>query len=110
MTMQGMIFGAAMLGGIIHGAQTPAKAQALDPFVGQVSMFAFKFCPRGWAKADGKLLEISANDALFSLYGTIYGGDGRTTFALPKLNPGLNTDTDAPTVCVALQGTYPSRN
>ena len=43
------------------------------------------FCPRGWAEANGQLLPISSNTALFSLYGTTYGGDGRTTFALPDL-------------------------
>ena len=45
----------------------------------------FNFCPRGWALAEGQLLSISSNSALFSLFGTIYGGDGRTTFALPDL-------------------------
>ena len=56
-----------------------------EPFVGEIRMFAGNFAPRGWALADGQLLAISGNDALFSLYGTIYGGDGRTTFALPDL-------------------------
>ena len=48
-------------------------------------MFAGNFAPRGWAFCDGQLLEISQNDALFSLFGTNYGGDGRTTFGLPDL-------------------------
>jgi microcystin-dependent protein len=48
-------------------------------------MFAGNFAPRGWALCDGQLLAISQNDALFSLLGTLYGGDGRTTFALPDL-------------------------
>jgi microcystin-dependent protein len=48
-------------------------------------MFAGTFAPRGWALCDGQLLSTSQNDALFSLYGTIYGGDGRTTFGLPDL-------------------------
>ncbi|MEZ4884954.1 MAG: tail fiber protein [Chitinophagales bacterium] len=56
-----------------------------EPFVGEIRMFAGNFAPRGWAFADGQLLAVSQNDALFSLYGTIYGGDGRTTFALPDL-------------------------
>lgn len=46
-------------------------------------MFAGNFAPRGWSSCDGQLLAISQNDALFSLFGTIYGGDGRTTFGLP---------------------------
>lgn len=56
-----------------------------EPFVGEIRMFAGNFAPRGWAFADGQLLAVSSNDALFSLYGTIYGGDGRTTFGLPDL-------------------------
>ncbi len=56
-----------------------------EPFVGQIKMFAGNFAPRSWAFCDGQLLAISQNDALFSLLGTIYGGDGRTTFGLPDL-------------------------
>ena len=56
-----------------------------EPFVGEIRMFAGNFAPRGWAFCDGQLLAISQNDALFSLFGTIYGGDGRTTFALPEM-------------------------
>ena len=56
-----------------------------EPYVGEIRMFAGNFAPRGWAFCDGQLLAVSQNDALFSLYGTIYGGDGRTTFGLPDL-------------------------
>ena len=56
-----------------------------EPFVGEIRPFGFNFAPRGWAFCDGSLLPISSNTALFSLLGTIYGGDGRTTFALPDL-------------------------
>ena len=56
-----------------------------EPFVGEIRMFAGKFAPRGWAYCDGQLLAVSQNDALFSLLGTIYGGDGRTTFGIPDL-------------------------
>ena len=56
-----------------------------DPFIGQIQPFGFNFAPRGWAKCDGQLLAISSNTALFSLLGTTYGGDGRTTFGLPDL-------------------------
>ena len=62
----------------------PAQAQN-DPFVGQVEIVAFNFAPKGWATCDGQLLSIAQNTALFSLLGTQYGGDGRTTFALPDL-------------------------
>lgn len=56
-----------------------------EPFVGQVALVGFNFAPRGWSFCSGQLLPISSNSALFSLYGTFYGGDGRTTFALPDL-------------------------
>jgi microcystin-dependent protein len=56
-----------------------------EPFVGEIRMFAGNFAPRGWAFCDGQLLAVSQNDVLFSLLGTIYGGDGRTTFGLPDL-------------------------
>ena len=56
-----------------------------EPFVGEIRMFAGNFAPRGWAFCDGQLLATSQNEALFSLLGTIYGGDGRTTFGLPDL-------------------------
>ncbi|MEO0726166.1 MAG: tail fiber protein [Bacteroidota bacterium] len=54
-------------------------------FLGEVRIFAGNFAPRGWALCEGQLLAISQNTALFSILGTIYGGDGRTTFALPDL-------------------------
>jgi microcystin-dependent protein len=57
----------------------------MDPFLGQIILFAGNFAPRGWALCEGQLLPINQNQALFSLFGTIYGGDGRTTFALPDL-------------------------
>ncbi|MCO6457619.1 MAG: phage tail protein [Pirellulaceae bacterium] len=56
-----------------------------DPYVGEIRLFAGNYAPRGWAFCDGQLLAIASNDALFSLLGTTYGGDGRTTFALPDL-------------------------
>ena len=74
-----------------------------SPFIGQIQIFGFNFPPRGWALCDGQLLAISSNTALFSLLGTTFGGDGRTTFALPDLRgrsavhvgsgPGLSTIT-----------------
>jgi|TARA_Y100000815_G_scaffold222823_1_gene209563 microcystin-dependent protein len=62
----------------------PVSAQS-EPLIGQLTLFGYDWCPRNWARADGQLLAISQNTALFSLYGTTYGGDGRTTFALPDL-------------------------
>ena len=56
-----------------------------EPFIGQISMFAGNFAPGGWAFCNGQILPINQNQALFSILGTMYGGDGRTTFGLPDL-------------------------
>src|ERR1043165_2160934 len=56
-----------------------------DPFVAEVIIFPFNFAPKGWAWCNGQLLPITQNTALFSLLGTMYGGDGKSTFALPDL-------------------------
>lgn len=56
-----------------------------NPFIGQITLFAGNFAPRAWAFCDGQLLPIAQNTALFSILGTTYGGDGRTTFSLPDL-------------------------
>jgi microcystin-dependent protein len=56
-----------------------------DPFVAEIRIFPFNFPPKGWAFCNGQLLPISQNTALFSLLGTTYGGDGKSTFALPNL-------------------------
>ncbi|NQU24163.1 MAG: phage tail protein [Candidatus Nealsonbacteria bacterium] len=63
----------------------PAEDKSYEPFLGEVNLFAGNFAPRGWAYCDGQILQISQHDALFSLLGTRYGGDGRTTFGLPDL-------------------------
>jgi microcystin-dependent protein len=79
----------------------PNLTEAQDPMIGEIKMFAGNFAPRGWALCEGQLLPISQYSALFSILGTTYGGDGRTTFALPDLRgrapiqqgtgPGLST-------------------
>jgi microcystin-dependent protein len=56
-----------------------------NPFVAEIRIFGFSFAPKGWAFCDGQLLPISQNTALFSLLGTFYGGDGKSTFALPDM-------------------------
>src|ERR1700694_4037635 len=61
------------------------EARMSSPFVAEIRMFAGNFAPKGWATCDGQLLPISQNTALFSLLGTYYGGDGKSTFALPNL-------------------------
>jgi microcystin-dependent protein len=56
-----------------------------EPFLGEVRIFSFNFPPKGWTFCNGQLLPINQNQALFSLFGTTYGGDGRVNFALPNL-------------------------
>ncbi len=56
-----------------------------EPFLGEIRIFSFNFPPKGWALCDGQLLPINQNQALFSILGTTYGGDGRQTFGLPNL-------------------------
>lgn len=63
----------------------PPTMDGQDPFVAEIAIFPFNFAPRGWANCSGQLLPISQNTALFSLLGTFYGGDGKSTFALPDL-------------------------
>lgn len=57
----------------------------MDPFLGEIRIFTGNFPPKGWAFCNGQLMSISQNTALFSLLGTFYGGDGKSTFALPNL-------------------------
>jgi microcystin-dependent protein len=56
-----------------------------EPFLGELRIFSFNFAPKSWALCNGQLLPINQNQALFSLLGTMYGGNGQTTFALPNL-------------------------
>jgi microcystin-dependent protein len=74
-------------------------------------LFGGNFCPKGWAAMNGQLMPINQNQALFSILGTTYGGDGRITFALPKANP-FTTYGGAQTLmqCIALFGVFPARN
>lgn len=64
-----------------------------DPFLGEVRIFGCNFPPVGWASCDGQLMPLSQNTALFSLIGTFYGGDGRSTFALPDLRDSFAAGT-----------------
>lgn len=78
----------------------------MEPFIGMIVVLPYNFAPRGWAKCDGQIMSIQQNSALFSLLGVNFGGDGRSTFGLPKLAPlapNLN-------YYIALEGIYPSRN
>lgn len=85
----------------LTSAPSKAGCSATDPMLGSICLVGFTFCPRNYTEAAGQLLEISTNQSLYSLFGTTYGGDGRTTFGLPDLrgrvpisegtSPGLST-------------------
>ena len=78
--------GAGTIAGICAAVSpVPAQACGADVYLGTICQFGFNFAPRGFALAQGQLLPIAQYSALFSLFGTTYGGDGRTTFALPDL-------------------------
>ncbi len=78
------LLSAAMAGGMLTAVSAPALAD-VNPYLGQVTLTSITFCPRTTAEANGAILPISSNEALFSLYGCTFGGDCRTTFALPDL-------------------------
>jgi len=78
-----------------------------QPFIGETRIFAFGYAPAGWLACEGQLLPISENVELFQLIGTTYGGDGETTFALPKAT-GPDSEGTALNVCISLFGGFPS--
>lgn len=96
--MKTKLLGMLLLATLFLNTKSFAQQEGL---IGEVKLFAGNFAPRGWAFCDGQLLAIASNTALFSILGTTYGGDGRTTFALPDLRgrvaigprsgPGLST-------------------
>jgi microcystin-dependent protein len=77
----------------------------MDCYLGQVQLFAYMFVPRCWAPCNGQILQIQHHEALFSLLGTMYGGDGIHTFALPKLDPIGDVN-----YYVCVEGQYPPRS
>ena len=89
-------------------AAGPALANS-EAFLGETMIVSFPFCPKGWAVMNGQLLPINQNQALFSLLGTNYGGDGRVNFALPRPTPLVTASGLTLTQCIALQGPFPQR-
>ncbi len=86
----------------------PASAGS-EPFLGENMLFGFSFCPKGWLPADGRLMSIPQNTALFSLLGTTYGGNGKVNFKLPLAKPETTVDFVTLTSCIAVTGVFPSR-
>jgi len=101
----------ALAAALAQGGDDAAEATPPhDParYLGEIRPFGFNFCPKGWASAEGQILPIAQNTALFSLYGTTYGGDGRTTFGIPDLRGrmamGTGTGYGVPTSLGQQQG------
>jgi microcystin-dependent protein len=129
------LFATATLASALH-LSCAGLASAQEVYIGEIRLFGSNFCPLGWVAAAGQLLPINQNVALFSLYGTTYGGNGTNNFALPNLSGrapygidekhplgtayGASTggnqaasSTQSPALslnwCVAVQGMFPSR-
>lgn len=93
-------------------APLPALART-DPIIGEIMLFSARYCPENWADTDGRLLPIRGNEALYSLLGNAYGGDGRVNFALPDLRKAIPAAASDPEkqlrYCIAMYGDYPRR-
>jgi microcystin-dependent protein len=93
----------------------PTSKSIMEPntsTIGEIRLFAGNFAPAGWAICNGQLLQIQDNQALYSILGTLYGGDGRTTFGLPKIKPVDTPDGDPYNninYIICLHGMYPRR-
>ena len=83
----------------------------MDPLLGEIRLFPYTFAPAGWLPCQAQELNISDNQALFSLVGTMYGGNGTTTYALPDLRgkSPVTGQGDVVGYCICVNGVYPSR-
>lgn len=83
-----------------------------EGFIGEIRLFAGSFAPRGWAYCDGSTLAIPGNEALYSILGTQYGGDGRQNFQLPNLAPLSEADGGTTPIryIICVRGYYPTRD
>ncbi len=108
--MRKILIAAAMALGTLAAGPAFAQAQGAA-FPGQLMLVAFNYCPQGWHAADGSLLLIQQNTQLFALIGTTYGGNGTTTFGLPKvMGPPLRGGGMGMLYCIALSGPYPLKS
>lgn len=82
----------------------------MDVYLGIIQLFAFNYPPIGWALCNGQMLSVNENQALFTLIGTHFGGDGVTNFAVPNLNQAALSTNLFGNWYIATQGIYPNRN
>ena len=104
----GLLTAAAL--GLLALPAVPAWAGAYDSYMGEVITLANKYCPANTMKAAGQMLPVRSYQALFSLIGTTYGGDGITTFALPDLPPTKSTQGAPLISCIVTMGVYPQEH
>jgi microcystin-dependent protein len=86
------------------------RENTMEGTLAEIRLFAGNFAPRGWAFCDGRTLPIAQRQALFALLGTMYGGDGQTSFCLPKLAPPADAPHDTMKYIICLDGVFPSRD
>ena len=98
-----------LLSALLFLAPMENSLAGADPFMGEITLFAGNYAPRGFAFCEGQLLPIAQYTALFAILGNRYGGDGRTTFALPNMKNAEKSLHGARYI-IALQGLFPSRN
>ncbi|MQY30934.1 phage tail protein [Nocardia aurantia] len=82
----------------------------MEPFLGQISVFPYSFAPQGWAWCEGQVLPVAQNQALFSLLGSQFGGDGTKTFVLPNLKKQDDALGEGLRYAIAMEGTFPNRD
>ena len=102
--------GGALFAVVTIVLSTAPAVAITQPYYSEIIMTAANFCPVGWLPADGRPLPIADNDALFSLIGVTYGGDGETTFNLPMIDPIRSASGMTLLPCIAVTGIYPSQN
>mgnify|MGYP002277924942 FL=1 len=86
-----------------------AQAQTTPTYIGEIKTFAFLYCPENFVPLNGQLLSVAEYPSLFSLLGTTYGGDGRTTFGLPMVKPDRDAKQNQLIRCIAVAGEFPAR-
>ena len=104
-----MIKSIAAAAAVLAALPAGAQAQAVNPYVGELEIFSFSFCPNGWLPTNGQLVSISTYNTLYQLIGTKYGGDGVTTFAVPNTKVAQTVNKIRLTECISYLGVFPSQ-
>jgi len=88
-----------------------SAAARFEAYIGEITTFGTTFCPQGYLPTDGRLLPVAGNDTLFAVLGFTYGGDGQTTFGIPKMTVATGLPLVTPlSTCICVDGIFPSMN